>query len=314
MKKNRIEALVIGCGNIGAMYDLEVNDILTHCKAISRNKNFNLTVFDTDPQKSDLVSNFYKCNKLNDLEDIGIYDIVSICTPTDTHFTLLNKLFSLDIPLIICEKPISNNIQELEILKIQYAKSTTNILVNYFRRFHPSYIELKNKIKSISQNNKLVSVSVKYQRGFLNNCSHAIDLLEFILDQIIDFNSFKLTNVIYDSFEYDPTVSMIGTFNDVYYSFVGLANVKYSFFEIELFFQNSSIKIAESGNSITYFKSFSNQSFYMPLVEEKEVRSAIKYRMKHVIAKSNDIYINKLQDNFLASLDLNQRMLSILNT
>ena len=314
MKKNRIEALVIGCGNIGAMYDLESNDILTHCKAISRNKNFNLTVFDTDPQKSDLVSNFYKCNKLNDLDDIGIYDIVSICTPTDTHFNLLNKLFSLNIPLIICEKPISNNIQELEILKIQYANSTTNILVNYFRRFHPSYIELKNKIKSIAQNNKLVSVNVKYQRGFLNNCSHAIDLLEFILDQIIDFNSFKLTNVIYDSFEYDPTVSMIGTFNDVYYSFVGLANVKYSFFEIELFFQNSAIKIEESGNSIKYFKSFSNQSFYMPLIEEKEVKSAIKYRMKHVIAKSNDIYIKKNQDNFLASLDLNQRMLTVLNT
>lgn len=313
MKKNRIEALVIGCGNIGAMYDLESKDILTHCKAISRNKNYNLTVYDTDPKRSDLVSKFYKCNKLNDLEDIGIYDIVSICTPTDTHFTLLKKLFSLNIPLIICEKPISNNIQELEILKIEYAKSSTNILVNYFRRFHPSYIELKNKVKSISQNNKLVNVSVKYQRGFLNNCSHAIDLLEFVLGQIIDFKNFKLTNVIYDSFEYDPTVSMFGTFNDVYYSFIGLTNVKYSFFEIELFFQDSAIKIEESGNSIKYYKSFFNHSFYMPLVEEKEVKSAIKYRMKHVIAKSNDIYIKKNQDNFLASLDLNQRMLSVLN-
>jgi hypothetical protein len=34
--------------------------------------------------------------------------------------------------------------------------------------------------------------------------------------------------------------------------------------------------------------------------------------MKYVIAESKDIYNNSKEDNFLASLDLNQRMLSIL--
>ena len=313
MKKGRIEALVIGCGNIGAMYDLESKDILTHSKAISENENFNLTVYDTDPMRSDLVSKFYKCRKLDDIEDIGFYNIVSICTPTNAHFGLLNKLFSLNIPLIICEKPISNNNDELELLRIDYAKSSTNVLVNYFRRFQPSFIDLKNEIKSILENDKLVNVNVKYQRGFLNNCSHAIDLLEFVLGQIIDFKNFTLAEVLYDSFEDDPTVSMFGTSNDVFYSFTGLTKVKYSFFEIELFFGDSAIKIEESGNLIKYFKNSFNQSFFMPLVEEKVVRSAIRYRMKHVIDKSEDIFIRKDQDNFLVSLDLNQRMLSVLN-
>ena len=63
----------------------------------------------------------------------------------------------------------------------------------------------------------------------------------------------------------------------------------------------ANFKLFKFSNSIKYFKSFSNQSFYMPLVEEKVVKSAIKYRMKHVIAKSNDIYIKNNQDNFLAS-------------
>lgn len=313
MKKGSIEALVIGCGNIGAMYDLKSNDILTHCKAISKNENFSLTVYDTDPIKSDLVSKFYKCRKLDDIEDIGFYNLVSICTPTDTHFGLLNKLFGLNIPLIICEKPISNNNDELDFLRIEYSKSSTNVLVNYFRSFQPSFIDLRNEIKSIIENDKLVNVNVKYQRGFLNNCSHAINLLEFLLGQVIDFKNFTLADIKYDSFEDDPTVSMFGTYNDVFYSFTGITKVKYSFFEIELFFGDSAIKIEESGNLIKYYKSSINKSFFTPLVKEKVVRSAIRYRMKHVIDNSESIFYRKDQDNFLESLDLNQRMLTVLN-
>jgi predicted dehydrogenase len=315
MKKNKIDSLVIGCGNIGAMYDINSKDILTHCKAISKKKTFNLTIYDLDSKRADFVSNFYSCAKLTNLGKVDNFNVVSICTPTDSHFSLLKKLFTLKTPLVICEKPISNDLKELDIIKLEYLNSKTKVLVNYFRRFHPTFIELRNSIKSEGKKNKLINIVVKYQRGFLNNCSHAIDLIEFLTEEKIDFNNFKITNIVYDNFKIDPTLSMIGVFNNICYSFIGLPNVRYSFFEIELYFQNGLIKIENSGNLIKYYKSQANDGFYLPLIEEKhkQVKNAIKRRMQYVIDESEHIYLNNKNDNFLESLDLNKRMLSILN-
>ena len=314
MKKNRIEALVIGCGNIGALYDLKCKEILTHSKAFSQNSEFNLTIYDVNSKKSELVSKLYNCKKISSLKYIENFDVVSICTPTETHFSLLKELIKLKISLIICEKPISNNYEELNILKNYYEKNNTKILVNYFRRFHPSYILLKKKINLIEKKDKLVNVIVRYQKGFLNNCSHAIDLLEFILDKHISFGKFKITNINYDNFKNDPTVSLIGEFSNVYFNFIGISNVNYSFFEVDFYFEKSSINIKDSGNEIIFNKSQYNKLFFLPLIEEKDIKikNAINNRMKYVIAESKDIYNNNKEDNFLASLDLNKRMLSIL--
>ena len=45
MGKKKYNVAVIGCGNIGAMYDLKKKDselILSHCKAFNKNRRFNL--------------------------------------------------------------------------------------------------------------------------------------------------------------------------------------------------------------------------------------------------------------------------------
>ena len=49
------KALVIGCGNIGALYDLESNKVLTHVKALTNHPGFEVTIFDTD---SELANKF----------------------------------------------------------------------------------------------------------------------------------------------------------------------------------------------------------------------------------------------------------------
>lgn len=314
MENTKVDVLVIGCGNIGAMYDLDKEDILTHSKAFFLNSNFNLTVYDIDGRKSELISNTYNCKVIFNLENLNNYNIISICTPTDLHFLLLKRLFKLKIPLIICEKPISNNLDELIELEFLYNKSNTRVLINYFRRFHPNYIDLKTQISEIVKKDRLVNILVRYQKGFLNNCSHAIDLIEFILNININFDNFISTNFCYDHFINDPTISLTGSSNNINFSFLGISNIEYSFFEVEFYFEKSMIKIEDSGSKIKYFHNQVNANYFLPLEEDLNLSktNAISNRMMYVIQEADKLYNVPTSDNFLTSLNLNFRMLSVL--
>ena len=59
------EVLVIGCGNIGALYDIDKDEILTHVKAFSIDNRFDLTIFDDDSKILKLLNSKYDCKVLS---------------------------------------------------------------------------------------------------------------------------------------------------------------------------------------------------------------------------------------------------------
>jgi predicted dehydrogenase len=178
------KALLIGCGNIGAMYDWDNEQVLTHAKAFSKIDEFEVDYFDINNQQSSMVASRYNGNIIFDLDkafENDFYDIISICTPTSSHYNLLHKALRGKIPVIICEKPISTIKNEIDELITLYGVSESKVLINYIRRFQLSYQKLKNIIAILQKSDELSSVSIRYQRGFINNCSHALDLLQFLL-------------------------------------------------------------------------------------------------------------------------------------
>ena len=66
-------------------------------------------------------------------ESYSQYDIVSITSPTPTHYNYLRDLLSENVPVIICEKPVVSTLDEVELIKSQYSSSTSKVLVNYIR-------------------------------------------------------------------------------------------------------------------------------------------------------------------------------------
>ena len=74
-------------------------------------------------------------------------DLAIICTPTNDHKKKsLIQCFKINPKIILCEKPISNNISDLKhILKLK--PRGTNLLINYNRRSNKFYINLKKLIK-----------------------------------------------------------------------------------------------------------------------------------------------------------------------
>jgi predicted dehydrogenase len=309
------KALLLGCGNIGALYDLDSEEVLTHAKAYTKHPQFELTIFDLNKDLQHNIAEKYNADILNELSDNSFekFDCISICTPTSTHFELLSRAINNNIKVIICEKPISNNIAEIVGLENLYHKNNSKVLVNYIRRFQPAYTELKKQLTGILAEERLTNISIRYQRGFINNCSHALDLLQFLTDREINLKNIVISNRVFDHFESDPTLSMNGEWDHTYVSINGLPNVKFSLFEIDLYFEHTRISIQQAGKSISYYHAAKSDLFLQPLLidSEKSKENCLNNYMNPVIDHAYQLLNGSItHDTFLSTSRLNQLMLN----
>ena len=309
------KALIIGCGKIGALYDLnDPKKVWTHARAFSRTKGIDFAIADTDDKILKKISRQYNVQvvTLTDDFDYTGFDIVSITTPTPTHFDYLQKLMEQNVSVVICEKPVAASIDELNILLELHHQSASKVLVNYFRRFQPAYTLLRKRIASIMKKDTCTSIIIKYQRGFLNNGGHAFDLLEFLFDKPFLFDKFQVQSVMFDAFEYDPTITASCGYNDIPVSITGIPNAGFPVFEIELFFQKQKIVICHSGDEIRYYAPAKKGA---PLSENKKLRQTgiLKEYMMPVVETAQRLVKGKSDtDNFKQAAELNKRMLNLL--
>jgi predicted dehydrogenase len=311
------KALLAGCGNIGAMYDWQNEHVLTHAKAYAASGVIETSFFDMKQEQAVKVAERYNGKVITDIDadlENTFYDLFSICTPTSTHFDLLKKAFQKKIPVIICEKPISLEPFELDQLADLYFSSGSKVLVNYFRRFQPSFEKLREIIEFLKETEKLTSISIRYQRGFINNCSHAFDLLQFLFQEKYSPDIFIVNRKVYDHFENDPTISGYGEWLYANLSILGLQDVKFTHFEIDLYFTQSKIQIQNSGNNIIFLSNADTPTDYSPLVirNDLSMQNCISDYMVPVVRRAIDLLQNKGSDNFIEALKLNRTILNIL--
>jgi len=313
MRSSKIyEALLIGCGNIGAGYDLNNEYVQTHLKGYLNSKLFNVSIFDINETYSKKIAKKYDVNYITEIDtiDFELFDSISIATPTETHYTFLKKALKANVKVIICEKPISLDVEELIQLNELYIKGSSKIFVNYIRRFNSYFIELKAFINSRIVEDQLQTVSIKYRKGFLNNCSHAIDLIEFLTDNKINFSSAQKLKLNYDFFEKDPTFSCVFINNEIEYSFIGLKNTDFIVFEIEFYFKKFRVKILDSGNEIVVEKLDDRNSDIEIIFSQK--RCLFNYMIPVMNTVIECLKGNKKTDNFHESIDLNKRLLDLI--
>lgn len=307
------KALVIGCGNIGAGYDFDNDEVLTHAKALSLNKNFTFKIFDVNKNLAEKVSEKYSCEIIENINEdvLKEFNLVCICSPTKTHFEYLTKCFDASVEVIICEKPVSPDENDLPVLAEKYKTNNSKVLVNYTRRFQPAYKKLKDTIKNISGEEKLTNVSIRYQRGFLNNCSHAVDLIQYLTDNKIELTNIHKSNLIYDHFENDPTMTLTANWDEKNINILGLSNVLFPYFDIDFYFESSKIEIKELGRTIEILKI---ENRFAPLVSKEIFTDAMKNNMINVLAEAEELLNGSSQnDNFIDAVQLNQKMLNYLN-
>ena len=307
-------ALLIGCGSIGALYDLnKPTKVWTHAKAFSRTPGINFSVFDIDSKLAKAVATKYKV-QIADIRNKNFekFDIVSLATPTPAHYEYLKILLKQNVPLIICEKPVAANLTELNSLSRLYKNASTKIVVNYLRRFHPAYKELQQIIKKLRIKSSCQRITIKYQRGILNNCSHAFDIVEFLFEQPLSFKDFVLRKIKFDAFSYDPTITGSFAFDGCQILIHGMNKAPQSIFEIELLFKTEKILICKSGDEIRFYEL---DKIRTSLRENKSRRRTelLSHYMLPVIQNALQMLKKKSEpDNFLRSVELNKKIVNLI--
>lgn len=250
-----LSVLIIGCGNIAGDLDSRKRSIetppLTHAGAFTRDKRFHIKAcVDISEVKSKKfaaywnIPNAYRCIK-QAAQSGDVYDVISICTPTACHYEDVLACLPLRPKLIFCEKPVTESVQTSLRLKAACERAGVLLAVNYLRRWDDCIISLKREIET-NQRGSLRSVVGYYNKGILNNGSHLLDLLGFLIGEM---EVKHIGQADYDFFSSDPSVcvSLEGKFG-VPIVLVPAAKARdYSIFEIQMAFDNSMLLMMDGG-------------------------------------------------------------------
>jgi predicted dehydrogenase len=216
-------------------------------------------------------------------------------------------------PLIVCEKPVCASLEEVNKLRQLRKRSKSRVLINYTRRFQTSFQKLAKRFATQLTQESLRTISVRYQRGFLNNASHALDLIQFLTGWDILNAKVHPFQGMCDEFPNDPTLSGHGNWNGAALSILGLPNVRFSLFEIDFFFERSAIRLRDRGETIEFADSNDPSDYYAPLsvkkISQGNLQEPLTNLYRHVAKMACDPAI---PDNFDESLKLTEWILQIL--
>jgi len=281
-KNKIIRCGIIGCGNIAGDYDtLSSNKIRTHAKAFVKNENCNLvSVCDVNIIKAKTfankwgVSSFH--NNINDFLKDKL-DIISICTPTETHKAIYEKTLLYNPKVIWLEKPSAYSCKDIKKM-INLSKKGTEVWVNYFRKHLNAYIELKKKIQIIGD---IQHINCYYTKGLQHNGSHLLDLIIFLFGSIIDW---KVLNKVERNSFLDIDLFLTTKNTKIFIKALDFQN--FELMEMDIIGTKGRFIVEERGSNIKYY-----------LVNESKQYKGYKILKKNDINKN---ILNKFMDDNLS--------------
>lgn len=258
----KYNAAVVGLGNIGLLYDLMPGRTKpsSHVMAYALHPGIQLAgVVDLDAgrqvalEKLNIKTNFY--TNLKDLLDNHQLDIISICTPPSAHIRDLQFILEhAPVKIIFCEKPLSNQLEEVLAFKeFLRTKPDTIIVPNISRRWNHHLSKIGRMI-SKQEYGELRKIHVRYTRGIYNSGAHMFDLLKVWCGRITQVTTLKK---VYTTSELEGEASYTFAF-ELEKEIIGYAEAfddrSYYMFEIDLFFSDGKIEIRRSGNDAYYYR------------------------------------------------------------
>ena len=177
-----IKVGIVGVGHLGEI----------HLKLILSSINFDLIGFyETNQEKSDLISKKYQVKSFKSLEDLSEnVQAVIISTPTIHHHEIATFFLKNNIHVFI-EKPITTNVKEANEL-IQLAKDNNLVgQVGHVERFNGAFTEVENLLNPMFiEAHRLSNYPA---RG--TDVSVILDLMIHDIDIILSIVKSKVSNV-----------------------------------------------------------------------------------------------------------------------
>ena len=279
------KVLIVGLGQIGMGYDLELSPdafALTHARAFGTHPAFRLAG-GVDPlsQRCELFEKHYACHAGTDLAAALVEtspDVVIIASPTSQHGAVLHAVLEQSKPrLILCEKPLSFDIDEARSMVAACKAHDCLLYVNYMRRSEPGAIEVKRRLVG-----GLIDTPIKgvawYSKGLFNNGSHFFNLLELWLGCMTGFKIIEPGRT-WDGIDPEPDVQV--TFEQGTVCFLAARDEYFSHHEIDLVAPNGRLRYEQGGGRIVWqaarvdptFEGYTVLSSAGELIESEGIRS-----------------------------------------
>lgn len=251
-------AAIIGCGKIGSEFadDPRIMDIYTHAGAYVHCYGTELVaVCDKEREKSERckdrwhIPECYTDYKMMISETEP--DIVSVCTPDQTHFEIIRTILtSSNVKAILAEKPLALNVNDAVDLVNLAEKKGVVLAVNYSRRYAEKFCELKNYIHSDTFGS-IQTINGYYTKGTLHNGTHWFDLARFLigdLKRVKGFDNQKEKNA-------DPTFDTYAEFNNGTGAYLHACDeTKFSIFEMDILGSNGRVYIKDFGHIVEMYR------------------------------------------------------------
>jgi predicted dehydrogenase len=173
---DQVRVGVIGVGMMGQR----------HCRVYSNLRQAQLVgVCDAFPTAGQRIAQQYEVPYYEDIDEfLKHVDAVSLAVPTPLHFDLAMRCLANGVHVLV-EKPITETLEQAEILTKAAEESGLIVQVGHIERFNPTYLELKNVLEDMTV------LAVNFRRlsayeGSNTDVDVVLDLMIHDLDLVLD--------------------------------------------------------------------------------------------------------------------------------
>ncbi len=265
----KLNVLIVGCGNIAGRFDENrgnayVTQPYTHAGALTADGRFNLAAcVEPDEARKKAFMDFWPvaagfCNLDAVVHSGQSFDVVSLCSPTHSHFSDLQKIIALKPKIIFCEKPVTLTAKETEQVVKDCQNAGIHLAVNHTRAWDPELNQLKQAVDA-GEWGKLHSITGIYNKGVLNNGSHLIDLLYRFVSTL---NIIAVAPPVFDYTDEDPTIpALLQSDCGVSIHLVAAHAADYAVFEVQFIFSQGILFMENGGFKWRQRRAVDSQTF-----------------------------------------------------
>lgn len=286
----RLSVLIVGLGQIGMWYDLrlDLNEYAySHARAFSQHERFTLVAgVDIAQQNRKKFEENYHCPSYLTVDEAlqkHEPDIVVIAVPTSLHCQeLLNVLEQCTPQLVLCEKPLSYNLEEADTMLKACEARGVKLFVNYMRRSDSAVAEIKRRLDCGEIEKGLKGV-VWYSGGFFHNGSHFFNLVQHWLGEV---HCSTIINEGCGSGEQDQDPDIHVGFERGSVIFLAAWEEAFSHYTVELVSPSGRLRYESGGEKVFWQRSIADSCFdgYTILSDDVEIiDSGMKRYQWHVV-------------------------------
>lgn len=286
-----MKAGIIGCGDIAGGYDQRKNGddgVFSHAGAYRTDARVHIVAAcDVDQKKLEDFCRFWnigtKCHSLAEMLDQQ-FDIISLCTPDDTHESLLEMIIASGCcQHIWCEKPLTTFAEGAKRVIRQARLKGISLWLTNQRRWEPAHLELKKRLID-GVIGEIVHITVYYVKGITHIGCTAIDTIRFLFGEVAWVAALPPFQV--GSYGDDPSLRcVLGLESGATANLIGcdLRKYIYSLFEIDIVGTHGRIRIKNNGDTIMMYglKEYIHYPGFMELQVCESIDTQMKWSMKY---------------------------------